>query len=148
MNQNRVSWIRAISIAACLMTSSSAFALWLATSDKHYFAFYSALFLLLGVSEFRGLVREVNAWHFNVTPHAFQRLPKGSWVVMNAGICRHMPHDSAVYVTIADVPTCDRALATLRLSSEWIDIRDYKRILDGNQPREISIGDRIAFTWE
>lgn len=148
MNQNRIGWIHTISIAVFIFTWGAMWTMWHFDRSALGFLFISILFLFLGIRKLHHLAREANAWHFNKTPTNFARAPKGSWFVMNTGLCAHMPHDNAVYVTIAAAPACDRALSTLRLKSEWLDIRDYKLIVDGKQPRGISIGDRITFTWE
>lgn len=147
MNQNRVSRFYAISAAICLFSSGVMFVELVKEVQSSYF-FYFAAALLVGIGGVASLTREANAWQFNVTPHNLKLAPQGSWAVICVGTYRHNPQDDAVYVAIAKTPACDRSLSTLRLPSEWINIRDYQAIVKGRQPLGVSIGDRITFTWE
>lgn len=148
MNQNRVSWMYSISVAVYFFIWGALWDRWNTQRDNLPLFLLSLLLLFLGIQRLHRLTYEANAWQFNVTPHNLKLAPQGSWAVICAGTYRHNHQDDAVYVTVAKTPACDRALSALRLQSEWLDIRDYTRIVNGDQPRGISIGDRVTFTWE
>jgi hypothetical protein len=109
---------------------------------------FSLVFLALSIRSLVTFFRESNSWHSNITPVTFEHLQKGSWMVMGVSLNQLSPYDEAVYVTIAETPASDRAISTLRLHATWIDIRDYKSIVNGKQPRSVTIGERgVTFSW-
>ncbi len=111
-----------------------------------------AIMAIIGIVTLRNIYRAANAWAWNVTPHSLEKIPKGTWDI--AAISVNLGESGGfVYVTTTERPmdsdfTTRMALSTLMLQRQFIDIKDYKSILDGRRPTKISVGPKsIEFIW-
>jgi hypothetical protein len=149
MNQRRVSIVTPLVTIATLVGGGLVLGMLPHQKNPISITFLSllyCLFSIVGIWSLASIHRTANSWNSNVTPSVLEYLPKGTWSVAAATMNRRDPQGS-VYVVIEDRANW-RALSTLALEPRFIEITDFKKILEGEKPRTISVGqERIDFSW-